>query len=165
MTHTLFLIRHGIAAERGSEWPDDTLRPLTDRGVSRLAEEACGLVKMGMQVDLILASPLVRARQTAGVLASVLPDGPPVVVTPALRPGARPAELVEVLARRRRARRVALVGHETGIGQLAAWLIGAGRGLRFKKGSVARIDIEARVGRGEGELIWLASPRMLRAIR
>ena len=61
----LYLVRHAIAAERGSEWPDDTKRPLTERGISRFKEAVKGLRHLDVTVDEIFTSPLVRARQTA----------------------------------------------------------------------------------------------------
>src|SRR4029077_7378625 len=42
-TLELYLIRHGIAAERGEEYPDDSKRPLTSAGIKRLEQEARAL--------------------------------------------------------------------------------------------------------------------------
>ena len=64
----LYLIRHGIAAERGDEYPDDSKRPLTNQGISRLRKEAKALAELGVEFDQILTSPLVRTRQTADIL-------------------------------------------------------------------------------------------------
>ena len=66
----LYLVRHGIAAERGDDWPDDTKRPLTERGVSRFKESVGGLKELDGIIDEIFTSPLVRARQTADLLAA-----------------------------------------------------------------------------------------------
>ena len=69
----LYLIRHGIAAERGKEWPDDSKRPLTPEGISRLRKAARGLNALGVGFDQIVTSPLVRTRQTADIFAEELP--------------------------------------------------------------------------------------------
>ena len=61
--HELYLIRHGVAEERGSEWPDDAKRPLTDEGAMRLRKSARSLRQLEVIFDVILTSPLVRARQ------------------------------------------------------------------------------------------------------
>ena len=74
----LYLIRHGIAAERGPAFPDDTKRPLVQKGVSRLRREAKGLGELGVAFDVVLTSPLTRARQTAELLAEALPGRPSV---------------------------------------------------------------------------------------
>jgi len=80
----LYLIRHGLAGERGPEWPDDSKRPLTDEGLSRLRKEARGLRELGVGFDVIVTSPLVRTRQTADVFAEVLTTKAPIVIDRAI---------------------------------------------------------------------------------
>lgn len=160
----LYLVRHGIAAPRGEDWPDDTRRPLTPKGVARLGRIARGLRALDVAVDLVLTSPLVRAKQTAELLAAGLRPAPALVVTAVLAPGSSPAEVAAALAQFRQARRIALVGHEPGLGELAAWLIGAASPLAFKKGSVCRIDAPAPPPPGSGRLVWFAPPGVLRRL-
>ena len=160
----LYLIRHGLAAEQGDSYPDDAKRPLTQQGIERLEREAEGLVELDVAVDLILASPLVRARQTADILAAALPSQPAVVETGALAPGASRGAVVDELARHARYRRIALVGHEPDIGELAARLIGARAAIPFKKGAICRIDVAALPPAGPGQLRWFLTPRMLRKV-
>ena len=106
----LYIVRHAIAAERGSEWPDDTKRPLTERGINRFKEVVKGLRRLDITVDEIFTSPLVRARQTAELLASGLEGKAPVKVLDALAPGHTAASVMTQLARVAKRRRVALVG-------------------------------------------------------
>jgi phosphohistidine phosphatase len=160
----LYLIRHAIAAERGEEWPDDDKRPLTARGVARFTEVVEGLKKLEAGVDEIFTSPLVRAKQTAELLAAGLPGKPTVKILDALTPGHTPGSLMAQLARTARRRRIALVGHEPSLGELAAHLIGAGRALPFKKGGVCRIDVESLTSRRPGALTWFLQPKMLRGL-
>jgi phosphohistidine phosphatase len=160
----LYLVRHGIAAERGKEWPDDSQRPLTHKGIARMAQIAAGLKKLDVSLDLILTSPLVRARQTADALQQGLGDSIEVQETTLLAPGGRPADLVDHLRGARKAARVALVGHEPDLGQLAAFLIGAKAPLVFKKGGICRIDFEKFPPVPPGQLQWFALPRMLRSL-
>ena len=75
----LYLIRHGLAAERGKDWPDDSKRPLTPEGIARLRKEARGLNAVGVTFDQIVTSPLIRARQTADVFSEELKSRPPIV--------------------------------------------------------------------------------------
>jgi phosphohistidine phosphatase len=161
---TLYLVRHAIAAERGEDWPDDDKRPLTARGVSRFKEAAAGLSRLDVAVDEIFTSPLVRAKQTAEILAEGLPGKPSVKVLDALSPGHAPASVLAQLARTARRRRIALVGHEPALGELAAHLIGAGRALEFKKGGVCRIDVESLSSRRAGALNWFVTPKVLRGL-
>lgn len=161
----LYIVRHAIAAARGEEWPDDDKRPLTARGVSRFKDVVEGLKKLGVEVDEIFTSPLVRAKQTAELLSGGLAGKPPVKVLDALSPGHAPSSVLAQLARASRRRRVALVGHEPGLGELAAHLIGAGRALPFKKGGVCRIDVESLTSRRPGALTWFVTPRLLRGLK
>ena len=159
----LYLIRHGIAAERGPEFPDDTRRPLTAEGIARLKAEARGLDLLGVRVDLILTSPLVRTVQTAEVFARYLAGKPTIVRVDALAPDGTAAAVVGELANHK-AGRIALVGHEPNIGELAAHLIAARHPVPFKKGAVCRIDVGALPPKGAGQLIWFAPPRLLRRL-
>lgn len=164
MAAELYLIRHGLAAEQGEAWPDDAKRPLTDQGVRRLRKTAGALEAIGATLDVILSSPLVRARQTAEILAAGLASHPPVVLTDALSPGGAHAAVLDELARYARLRRLGLVGHEPGIGALAARLSGSRHSLEFKKGAIARIDVTALPPTGAGSLRWFLTPKLLRKL-
>jgi phosphohistidine phosphatase len=161
----LYLIRHGVAEERGDTWPDDSKRPLTDDGAARLRKSARGLVRMDVGFDVILTSPLVRARQTAEILAAAFPSRPAIVVVDSLAPGGSYQAFLMDLEKQSRRGRIALVGHEPGIGELAAKLVGSRHALSLKKGAVCRIDVDVLPPAGPGALRWLATPRMLRGIR
>ncbi len=160
----LYIVRHAIAAERGEDWPDDDKRPLTERGIARFKEVVGGLAWLDVTVDEIFSSPLVRAKQTADILAAGLPGKPAVKILDALSPGHSPTSVMAQLARSARRRRIALVGHEPGLGELAAHLIGAGRALPFKKGGVCRIDVESLTSRRAGALNWFVTPKVLRRL-
>lgn len=161
----LYLFRHAIAAERGSEWPDDSKRPLTERGINRFKDAVKGLRRLDVAVDEIFASPLVRARQTAEILAAGLDGKPPIKVLDALAPGHTPASVMTQLARVAKRRRIALVGHEPDLGELAAHLIGAGRALPFKKGGVCRIDLGSLTSKRAASLTWFLPPNVLRQVK
>jgi phosphohistidine phosphatase len=160
-SYSLYLVRHAIAGERGDEYPDDSKRPLTAEGMSRFRKAARGLVEAGMEVDVILTSPFVRARQTADILSEELRGNPPVVETNALVPGAPHADLIAELANHEKRSALALVGHEPAIGAAAARLVGAKGTFAFKKGGVCRIDVAGLPPAGAGQLVWFVPPRML----
>ena len=164
MSVELYIVRHAIAAERGPEWPDDSKRPLTERGIERFREVVDGLVWLDVQVDAVFTSPLVRAKQTAQYLSSGLPSKPPLVIVDVLAPGHVPAEIMEHVAREGRAhKRVAVVGHEPDLGELAGWLLGSRRAIPLKKGGVCRIDLDALSSR-HGTLAWHLPPKALRKL-
>jgi phosphohistidine phosphatase len=163
--YELYLIRHGIAEGRGDAWPDDAKRPLTERGIARLKKEARGLGRLGVAFDVVLTSPLVRAKQTADAVASTFDPRPPIVVIDSLSPGGTYQAVLADLEKQSRRSRIALVGHEPGIGELAARLIGTRHAIEFKKGAVCRIDFDTLPPAGPGALRWFITPRNLRALR
>ena len=161
----LYLIRHGLAAQRGDSYPDDTKRPLTPRGIERLQQEAEGLVELDVTFDVILTSPLVRTRQTAEIIAGAFDPHPHLVNVEALAPGGSHQAVLADLEKHARRNRIAIVGHEPEIGELAARLIGTGHPIEFKKGAICRIDVDTLPPSGPGALRWLLTPKILRKLR
>ena len=164
----LYLVRHAVAALRGPDYPDDAQRPLTPEGAERWRRSVSGLREFGLGLDVVLASPLVRAHETAEILVAGLKPKPKLVTSEALAPGRKPsvvlAEIAKYAANPRAASRLALVGHEPDLGELAARLLGAKGALEFKKGAVCRIDIDRAMPAGPGTLLWLLPPRVLRGL-
>ena len=160
----LFIVRHAWAGRPDDvEWPDDDLRPLTDEGRERFAQVASVLADRGFEPEVIGTSPLVRCRQTADVLADILPGPPNVVELPALEPGSDLVELMAwTLGQAKGAQQIAWVGHAPDVGRLAAVLIGQPGGwIRFAKGSVAAIRFPGLPEVGQGELRWLVTAKVL----
>src|SRR5208283_286770 len=119
--YELYIMRHGIAVTRGpTTVMDDAKRPLTPEGKQKMGEIASGLVRAGLEIDWVVSSPLVRARETAEIVAEALSSKPPLDSCEALRPGGDPEALITYLAKRSNRRRVLLVGHEPDMGELAA---------------------------------------------
>ena len=164
-TIELYLVRHAIAAERGPKYPDDKLRPLTPAGSKKFSESVPGLMELGVVIDFVLTSPLVRARDTATLLASGLKPKPAIAEIEALAPGGRHQAIVEAIkTHAKRHRRLAFVGHEPDLGELAAKLLGARGNIEFKKGGVALIDVNGATPGGPGTLRWMLTPKALRAL-
>jgi phosphohistidine phosphatase len=161
----LYLIRHGVAAERGPEFPDDSRRPLTSRGIAALRKEARGLNELGVSFEVIITSPFARARQTADVLSEALKGRPAVITSDAMVPAGTPAAVIQEIARHQRKARIALVGHEPNLGELAGRLIGARSPITFKKGGICRIDFDVLPPKALGQLRWFLPPRVLRKLR
>jgi phosphohistidine phosphatase len=161
----LHLVRHAIAADRGPDYPDDRLRPLTPQGAARWRKSVAGLRAFGVTIDLVLTSPFARARETADLLAAGLAGRPAVDEVAALAPGGDTAAIIQAIARAgRRQRRLALVGHEPDLGELAARLLRARGAVEFKKGAVCRIDVDVATPGGPGVLRWFLTPRLLRKL-
>ncbi len=136
--------------------------------MARMRLEATALAALGVAFDHILSSPLVRARQTADIVAAggsaSTPVAIPVTDCDALAFDGTSGDVREVLARYPDATSIALVGHEPNIGELASALTGCRWPLRFKKGAVCRIDMTGNHHGPPGELRWFLTPRMLRSI-
>jgi phosphohistidine phosphatase len=163
--YELYIIRHGLAEERGEAWPDDNKRPLTPDGVSRMRKAARGLARIGVTIDIVLTSPLVRARQTAEIVAGGLEPRPSLINIDSLAPDGSYAAIIADLEKHGRRQRIALVGHEPSIGELGARLIGSRHALEFKKGAICRIDLDELPPVSPGDLRWMLTPKILRALK
>ena len=163
--YELYLIRHAVAEDRGEDWPDDAKRPLSEDGASRMRKAARGLDRLGLTLDVIVTSPLVRTRQTADIVAAALNPRPPIVAAESLAPGGSYQAIITELEKQSKRGRIGIVGHEPGIGEFAARLVGSRHAIEFKKGAVCRIDVDALPPSGPGELRWLVTPRILRSIK
>jgi len=163
--YELYLIRHGVAEERGEAWPDDTKRPLSEAGMTRMRKSMRGLARMDVAIDIILTSPLVRTKQTAEIVAGGLDPRPAIVAVDSLAPGGTHAAILADLEKHGRKTRIGIVGHEPGIGELAARLIGSRHAVEFKKGAICRIDVDELPPSGPGDLRWFMPPKLLRALK
>jgi phosphohistidine phosphatase len=163
----LLIIRHAIAFERDRHrWRDDAARPLSPAGMRRARKAAAGLKEFSKAPDLLLTSPLVRARQTAEILTKVA-GWPGPTEAPELSPGEEAAGVLALLGKLH-GKRVAIVGHQPELGiLLTACLTGDGEVLpiEMKKNAVACVSFDGTARAGRAALKWLATARMLRGFR
>jgi phosphohistidine phosphatase len=150
----LYFLRHG-QAEPASDG-DDEARHLTAEGESALRSAASLWRRVNLRPDVVLSSPLARARRTAEIASEVLGlPGP--VADDRLRPGARWSDLAQAIAGQGDARRVMFVGHEPDLSAAAAHLTGASS-IRLRSGGVACLEFPGIPEPGGGELAWLLDP-------
>jgi phosphohistidine phosphatase len=155
----LYLLRHGAAAD-SEEWRgSDFDRPLTEKGRDRIAREAKALDALELGLDAIVTSPLVRARQTAAIVADVLGMRDRLVEDERLGPGFGIEPLAAILGARARSDALLLVGHEPSMSETVGALTGGAR-VVMKKGGVACVELHDRSSL-QGELVWLAPPKLL----
>jgi phosphohistidine phosphatase len=168
----LYFLRHGQAGQRSAWVGDDALRPLTEAGRERMVQEATTMRKLGLAPDVIVTSPLARARQTAEVVAEILGLEARLVEDDRLAPGFSLDKLGGVLSHLKggsSGESVLLVGHEPDLTEIVGRLVG-GADVLFKKGALARVDLPARTSisggssrglEGRGQLVWLLQPAVL----
>lgn len=162
----VYLLRHAVAAPRNARrFPHDPDRPLTREGRAKLATAARGMRAMGLTFDLVLTSPLKRARQTAGIVTHALRRRPRTQLLRSLSPTGGCEVTTEAIQRLTGVRRLLLVGHEPDLSRLAAFLLLGGDlvlPIEFKKGGLCRMDFDGGVHPGAARLAFHLTPRFLR---
>jgi phosphohistidine phosphatase len=160
----IYILRHGIAVERGTRGYDkDSDRPLTKEGQEKMHQIAAVFASMDLQLDLILSSPYLRAKQTAKIVAEAV--GIDVTYSESLEPDGNARDLTAEI-NDEKPQRVMLVGHEPGLSQLISVLIAgtADGNIELKKGGLAKLTTE-RLKFGQcATLNWLFTPKQLRSM-
>jgi phosphohistidine phosphatase SixA len=151
------LLRHAHAGDAFAWIGDDDLRPLTRKGRQQSERLGAFLEAQGIRPDVIVSSPKVRAQQTAEIVASTL--GMTVKLDPRLGDGFGKRGLWALLDETG-AREPMFVGHDPDLSALLCYLIDAAD-ISLKKGALATVDLETKLGDGEGELRWLVPPELL----
>jgi phosphohistidine phosphatase len=154
----LLFLRHGQAESRET-WPgDDEGRPLTEEGRRAMAREAATIARLGVAPEVILSSPLVRAHETASIVAEGLGLADRLRDDERLASGFDAAQLRAMLQENGGADTLMLVGHEPDFSLTIGELIGAAA-VVCKKGGLARVDVDEATG--AAELVWLLPPKLL----
>lgn len=163
----LYLIRHAVAEDRdefAQKNHDDSLRPVTIKGRKRLQKVAIRFRDLISDLDLIVTSPYVRARQTAEVLSQIFFETE-VVEAPELVPQSPPQAMMKWLkAHGRDLKAVALVGHEPQLSTFGSYLL-TGRTeplFEMKKSGIACFEIgdSEDIEKSRAELKWLVPPKI-----
>ena len=166
----LIVIRHGIAEDHA---PGDTQevpgadfeRRLTQKGRKRMSKAGKGLRRIHPELDLVVTSPLVRAVETAKILANIYGDVPTTQLA-ALAPEASWDDFLFWLKDQPAGRRIAVIGHEPHLGRWCSWMLcGLQRPFfSFKKGGACLLRLESPPTPGEADMVWLMTPRQLRGL-
>lgn len=161
----LLVIRHAGARDRddfAETGLSDDLRPLTDEGADEMRQVARGLRTQVKAIEVLATSPLVRAVQTAELVAEAY--GIEVrETTTSLSPEAPLEEFEKWCAGLGAKKLVAVVGHEPHLSTLVTWLVTGMHEsrVRLKKGGACLLEFESEVRRDSGTLNWLLTPRQL----
>lgn len=160
----LLIIRHAHAGDRedwAREGKEDFARPLSGKGRKDMREAVAGLERLLPRTDALFTSPLLRAAETARILAHAYGLEPKEV--PALAQEVPPRETLRWLSGRGE-KVLAVVGHEPGLGILAGLLLcGEWRPfITLKKGQACLLKFSGRARAGNGTLLWSLTPKQLR---
>lgn len=161
----LLLLRHAKAEERSLLGLRDNRRALTAEGRRDMRKVAKSVEALVPDLKVLATSPLVRAVQTAGILARRYRKLKSVECE-ALAPGRGPKSVLEWLDKQPGQATIGLVGHEPDLGELTSYLL-AGHGqsfIPFKKAGACLIEFDAMPGAGRGRLLWLLTPAQLRKL-
>jgi len=162
----IYILRHGIAVPHGTSGIAEDERPLTPEGREKMGQAARGLRKLEVMPDLILTSPLPRAKQTAEIVRTELGEKIPVETSVSLAPSGSRSQVYAELRKRAKDESVMIVGHQPGLGEIAgeiAW--GSAQAyLELKKGGVCCLEVSEWAPVPRGALMWLLTPAILRSI-
>jgi phosphohistidine phosphatase len=165
----LLLVRHAIAEEAETfiaAGGTDAQRPLTEVGRKKMRKGANRLRAQVRRIDLLAHSPLLRARETAEIIARACGD-PPLVECSSLDYRYPPEAVADWLAQYPPDYLVAVVGHEPQLSLLVGLLLAdvARPLIAFRKGGVALLEFPEQAAAGEGVLHWALTPGQLRGLK
>jgi phosphohistidine phosphatase len=155
----LYILRHGIAEERGGG--PDSGRALTEEGRTKLRRVLQRAAKAGVAPSLILSSPYKRALQTAEIAAEALAYKQKIGQTQALLPEADVEDLWREIRAHGDETAILLAGHEPMLSGAVAWLLGVpGLQVDMKKGALVCVGVDHPGARPRGALKWMLTPRL-----
>jgi len=158
----IFILRHG-KAETPGRGMGDADRHLTGKGKEDILAVARWMASQDYLFDVIAASPLVRAQETAAIVADTLGESGRVATWKSLVPGGDPDTVCREISRFSEDNLVLLVGHEPLLSALISRIItgGDGAGIVMTKGGLAKIRNFSFSERPSGELHWLVTSRQI----
>lgn len=162
----LYIVRHGIAIDREDpKSPSDPERFLTEEGIEKTRQVANGVSEVASAPDLMLASPYVRAMQTAEIFAKVLEyPKDKIRKTDFLLPGAEPLQLFRELSKDKDSSVVFVFGHAPHLDEVLATALNTKHQITaLKKAGVALVELK-RIVPPAGELVWVSTAKILRKL-
>lgn len=160
----IYVVRHGIAIDREDpKCPADPERYLTQEGIEKTKRVAAAVAAMDVSADSFLSSPYVRAMQTAEIFADALDYAKQKIrQTDLLLPGAEPTMFFRELAKDKHTGTLFIFGHAPQLNEIIATALGSKHHITsLKKAGIALLEMK-RVSPPNGQLLWLATPKILR---
>lgn len=164
----LILFRHGLAVDRElalMRKMEDSQRPLVPKGREKTEKMAKRLKELGLKIEMLVSSPLVRAYQTAEILfpmvkskdlhqcAELVPSAPPQAFAQWLKTHSKNATCVMA------------VGHEPQLSVFASWALAASihSFIELKKSGALCLEFESLddITARSATLLWVLQPKLL----
>jgi len=159
----LYFLRHASAGQQLNNAKKDEKRGLDQDGIQQCGYIGRALAALGVQVDVIISSPLKRSTQTAALVGNEMGHEGKLVLENALRPEASFADFQKMLQKYARQDSILVVGHNPNLGEFLGRVIserGCEAIIELKKGAVAKVEMR----RSTGSLSWCITPRILRTL-
>jgi phosphohistidine phosphatase len=160
----IYFLRHANAGEHTLGPAKDEQRALDELGTEQSHTVGRALAALKVKPDVIIASPLLRAQQTASIVAGELGHKDEIVTDDALRPEAPYPQFVKLLARYHDKNAILLAGHNPSLTLFLNELLTgeASEAVAFKKGAIARVD---KLPGQPAVLKWMMPPKIVRALQ
>ncbi len=160
----IYFLRHANAGEQKLNPAKDDLRPLDKLGIEQSHIVGRTLAALNLKLDAIISSPLVRAHQTASIVADEIGYQEAIITNDALRHDSTYEQFEQLLAHYGDKEAILMVGHRPSQTEFLNRLVAGGDTgpIDFKKGAIARVDKE---GSKPAVLKWLMPPKLVRAIQ
>lgn len=159
----LYFLRHASAGQRLSNPKKDEKRGLDKDGIEQCGYIGRALAALGVQVEIIVSSPLKRSTQTAALIGNEMGHEGKLVLEAALRPGTTFSDFQKMLENYSRHDTVMVVGHNPNLEEFLGRVISEGgceATVELKKCAVAKVEMR----RSTGSLSWCLTPRIVRTI-
>jgi len=155
----IYLMQHGPNLSKD----EDPEEPLSPEGKIQVSKAAKAIKRMGLQFDLIIASPKKRSQQTAALVAKAV--GFPVegiVETEKVKAMTPAEETIAYLVQFDEKESILIAGHLPSLAEIASALLTSGSKatIHFERGGIGRIDVE-KLPTNEGRLRWYLTPAQL----
>ena len=152
MTKTLYIMRHGHAVNLA---PSDPERPLSAQGEVEVRKAAESL--KGITPDLFLASPYLRAQQSARILKEAAGIPTDITTEAHITPDDHPSAVARMLGDLDQVSEIVMVSHNPLVSALVSLLVDGHfqGGYAMDTASIACLDFDQFVGVGQGTLRWL----------
>ena len=160
----IFILRHSDAEDvDGKTVKNDFERKLTDEGIKKAKKISLFFNALNEEIDLVLSSPLIRAKETAEIFTNNITPRPKLKTVDFLSSGASCKDIVKGLLLYSSHKKVVLVGHSPDLEIFLGKLISADH-INLKKTTIAKVILNNNFELS-GKLEWLITPKIVKKFK